>query len=89
MTTYRLTAIGWDLAEREVGILGTLTAPPGSILVMSVPRDTMDADLARLRAEWRELTNGIPEWGNRPTIVVRAGDLKFAVLVPTEEETRP
>ncbi len=83
-TTYRLTVIDSAGVERDAGLLGTLNTPPGCILVMSVSRDTLDTDLHRLRQEWREMTSKLPEWEGRTTIIIRAGDVSFAALVPVE-----
>ena len=84
MTTYRLTVIDSEGVERDAGLLGTLNTPPGCILVISLPRDTLDTDLIRVRKEWLDLTGQMPEWAGRKSIIIRAGDVSFAALVPVE-----
>lgn len=85
MTTYRLTTISDDGLERDVGVLGALAVPPKSILVISIARDTLDRDLARLRMEWREMVKDYGDWKDVPTVIVRAGDIQFACLTQVEE----
>lgn len=83
-TAYRLVMIGDDGNEREAGIIGELSISPNTILVISLPRNTLEADLVRLRSEWREMTDKLPAWNGRPTIIVWAGDVQFAALTLTE-----
>ena len=84
MTTYRLIAIDGD-DERGIGTIDTLEMLPGAMLVVSLPPETSDRDMARVYAELREhLTDRVPEWRDRPILVIRAGDARFLRLVPVE-----
>lgn len=83
-TTYRLTAIGDDGLEKDVGVLGTLKVPPHSILVLMVDPATREEDLQHLRKEWAWKMADYPGWKDTPTIIIRAGDLRFACLTRVE-----